>query len=477
MTHPTGISDRGARGLITLFIITLLAGLFIFPRLSGQEPLAIEILVLSAFCGASIYLLIRGQAWIDIQKSVNEKVKEAVPAMLILSCIGILIGAWMVSGTIPMLIYWGLQLVAPKFLYLFAFGICILFSLLTGTSWGSAGTIGVVVIGLAYVYEANLAITAAAIVGGAFFGDKLSPLSDTTNIAALATGVDLIDHIRSMLYTTVPAAILAAILYTILSINHLSDVGNTRTAELASASEALQAMFVFSGWLLLPLLVVIIGAITRRPIVLTLLISSLLALALAAIFQHIEFTDMVASLSTGFQVDMLRNPVTDSPITPILNRGGLYSMKEAVLICLLIFAYLGLLEHVDAIQRVMKPILQRIKRRSTAVASTLTMTIFTNLFSSNQFATSFIIGATFQPIYERLRISKRVLSRSIEDAGTMIENLAPWTPSGIFMAGALGVSAIEYAPWQFLSIFNLIIAYFYAFTGIACFYASAKKED
>ena len=177
--------------------------------------------------------------------------------MLILSCIGILIGAWMVSGTIPMLIYWGLQLVAPKFLYLFAFAICILFSLLTGTSWGSAGTIGVVVIGLAYVYEANLAITAAAIVGGAFFGDKLSPLSDTTNIAALATGVDLIDHIRSMLYTTVPAAILAAILYTVLSINHLGDVGNTRTEELASASEALQEMFVFSGWLLLTLLVAV----------------------------------------------------------------------------------------------------------------------------------------------------------------------------------------------------------------------------
>ncbi|NRB62522.1 MAG: Na+/H+ antiporter NhaC [Saprospiraceae bacterium] len=472
----TDISQRGALGMILVFLLTLIVGLFIFPKKTGQEALAIEILVFAAFCMASIYLLFRGHSWESVQASVNEKVKEAVPAMLILSCIGVLIGAWMVSGTIPMLIYYGLQLVSPKFLYVFAFGICILFSLLTGTSWGSAGTIGIVVIGMAQVYGAHLGITAGAIVGGAFFGDKLSPLSDTTNIAALATGVDLFDHIRSMLYTTLPAAAIAAVAYGLLSVDQLSDVAGTRTEQMQNASESIAGMFHFSWWLLLPLGIVIIGAATRKPIVLTLLLSSFMAVLLGAVFQDIKLSDIVASLSTGFSVNMLENSLPDSSITPILNRGGLYSMKEAVIICLLIFAYLGLLQYVDAINRVMRPILAMIKKRTHAVAMTLTTTLITNLFSSNQYATSFIIGTTFKPIYSRLKIRRDVLSRSIEDAGTMMENLAPWTPSGIFMATALGVSTLEYAPWQFLSMANIIIAYFYAFTGIACFFAEAKKE-
>lgn len=470
------ITDRQASWLIFIFIGFLIVGLFLFPQLSGQGPLSIEVLVLAAFTTGALLLLALGVQWADLQQSVRDKVKEAVPAMLILMSIGVLIGSWLVSGTIPMLIYYGLQVVAPGYLYVFAFGICILFSLLTGTSWGSAGTIGIVVMGMAQVYEANLAITAAAIVGGAYFGDKLSPLSDTTNIAALATGVDLFAHIRSMLYTTIPSAVIAAVLYTILSLQQIPVDTSAELLRLEQTRTGLAEMFRFSGWLLLPLLVVVVGASTRRPIVLTLLLSSFTALLVAAVFQEVSFSDMVASLSVGFSTGMLSTEPLDETIPAILNRGGLYSMKEAVLICFLIFTYLGLLQHVSAIERTMRPLLKRIRSRATAVAAALLTTSFTNLFSSNQYATSFIVGASFSPIFDRLGLARRVLSRSLEDAGTMIENLAPWTPTGIFMASTLGVATLDYAPWQFLSLINLAIAYFYAFTGIARFTNEQKTN-
>lgn len=431
--------------------------------------MSLEVLVLGAFFAGAGLLRYCGVPWSALQESISRKVREAVPAMLILLCIGLLIGSWLVSGTIPMLIYYGLQWVAADYLYVFAFGICILFSLLTGTSWGSAGTIGIVVMGMAQVYGADPAITAAAIVGGAYFGDKLSPLSDTTNIAALATGVDLFEHIRSMLYTTVPAALIAATGYTVLAGLHPVEQMTGELSQLTTTRTELRALFQFSVWLFLPLLVVVVGASLRQPIVLTLLASSFSALILAAIFQEVSFSDLTLSLSTGFDTAMLAQKSTQPLIPEILNRGGLYSMKEAVLICFLIFAYLGLLQHVQAIERSLKPILARIRRSSTAIASALLTTSVTNLFSSNQYATSFIVGASFGPIFDRLKIDRRVLSRSLEDAGTMIENLAPWTPTGIFMATTLGVATLDYAPWQLLSWANLAIAYFYAFTGLACF--------
>lgn len=432
--------------------------------------LPLEVLILFAFTFSCIYLFSLGYSWKTIMEHVVKKVGESVEVILILFSIGILIGSWIVCGTIPMLIYYGISIIDPNWIYIFAFLACIIFSLLTGTSWGSAGTIGIVMIGIAQAYDASLIITAGAIVGGSFFGDKMSPLSDTTNIASLATEVKLFDHIRSMIYTTGPSAILAACVYIYLSpYFSVEQSGFARPESVSLTMQGLQNIFNFHLLLLLPLVLVVWGSMTKKPIVLTLLGSAWLALILAVIFQDFALSDIVSCFNKGFTSSMAEGVEVDPTVLKILERGGLYNLINGIVSCFLIFAFIGTLDVIQAIDVLIKKVMQYLGKPSKAIVAALTATALTNMTVSNQYATSFIIGETFKKQFDKLKIPRRVLSRSIEDAGTMLENMVPWTPSGIFMASTLGVSALEYAPYQFLSIFNILIAYFFAFTGIACF--------
>ena len=461
---------------IAFFFVLLIYGLFVHPQFFGGGRLPIEVLILIAISGSCIHLFYLGFNWDEIQGHIVKKVGESIPVVLILFAIGVLIGSWIVSGTIPMLIYYGISLVSADWIYIFSFLICVIFSLLTGTSWGSAGTIGIVMIGITEIFGADLAITAGAVVGGSFFGDKMSPLSDTTNIASLATGVHVYDHIKSMVYTTGPSALIAALIYFFLSPRITGDSVDAMT--LSSVEQTLMELdkiFHFNLLLLLPLVIVIWGSMTKKPIFLTLLGSAWVAMILAFVFQSFSFSDIFNSFNKGFSVDMAPSgDGLESNVIQILNRGGLYNLIEGIVISILIFAFIGVLDVIDAIPTTIKRIMKKLRTRNQTVAASLTATWITNLMASNQYATSFIIGAAFNKKFDKMKIKRKVLSRSIEDAGTMMENLAPWTPSGIFMASTLGVSVIEYAPYQFLSLINILVAYFFAFTGIACFYGKEK---
>ena len=475
-TEQKSIGFRQAVVPILIFFTLLVYGLFIHPQLFDGGRLPLEVLILIAMTLASLHLFYLGYTWETIQKHIVKKVAESTPIVLILFAIGVLIGSWIVSGTIPMLIYYGISIISGEWIYIFSFLICIVFSLLTGTSWGSAGTIGIVMMGIAEIYGASLPITAAAVVGGSFFGDKMSPLSDTTNIASLATGVHVMDHIKSMIYTTGPSAIIAALLYFMLSPG-ISGVATNSSEQLQSIQltlTELDSLFNFNLLLLLPLVVVVWGSVTRRPIFLTLLGSAWLAMILAFIFQNFSFSDVFNSFNKGFSVDMAPGLELESNVVQILNRGGLYNLIEGIVISILVFAFIGVLDVINAIPTTIAAAMKKLRSRKQTVAASLTATWVTNLMVSNQYATSFIIGAAFNKKYDEMKINRKVLSRSLEDAGTMMENLAPWTPSGIFMAGALGVSVIEYAPFQFISWINIVIAYIFAFTGIACFYGKEK---
>ena len=235
--------------ILPILILGLLIGfgLILGPRVFDREPVPLEII----FLGAGVYtiaqLLIMGFPWETIQHAIITKLAKGFPAILILFAIGIIIGSWIVSGTIPMLVYYGISIIHPGYLYLLAFLIPIIFSTLTGTSWGSVGTIGAVIIGIATVLDADLGITAGAIIGGAYFGDKLSPLSDTTNLASIATEVDLYDHIRSMMYTTLPSAVLAAILFFILGFMYPPVQGNIQTKATQEVLLGISSAFHFNG--------------------------------------------------------------------------------------------------------------------------------------------------------------------------------------------------------------------------------------
>ncbi|MBT8188854.1 MAG: Na+/H+ antiporter NhaC [Saprospiraceae bacterium] len=463
---------------ILVFFLLLVYGLFIHPLVFGEDRLPVEVLILIALSVNAVFLIRLGYGWDKIQEHIIKKVGESVPVLLILFSVGVLIGSWIVSGTIPMLIYYGISMIDPDWVYIFAFIVCIIFSLLTGTSWGSAGTIGIVMMGIAQIYDADLFITAGAIVGGSFFGDKMSPLSDTTNIASLAADVKLFDHIRSMMYTTGPAALIAAAIYIFLSpaIQANATAGQIEMTRINETLQGIRSIFNFNVMLLFPLAFVVWGAVTKKPIVLVLLFSAWFAMVLAFVFQDFKFTDIFNSFNKGFSVEMA-NSDTGSEVLNILNRGGLYNLIEGIVITILIFAFIGTLDVINAIDTVIKRMMRKLDSPKKTISAALTVTALTNLTTSNQYATSFIIGEAFKKKFNKMKIPRKVLSRTIEDAGTMLENLAPWTPSGIFMASTLGVSAIQYGPYQFLSLINILIAYFFAFTGIACFYRPNEKNE
>ncbi|MCL4120737.1 UNVERIFIED_CONTAM: hypothetical protein GTU68_025545 [Idotea baltica] len=471
------VSFKTAFAPIGFFFLLLLYGLFLHPVYFGGDRLPVEVLVLLALFSNCLFLLYVGFDWKVIEKGIVQKIGESIPVVLVLFAVGVLIGSWIVSGIIPMLIYYGIGIIDGDWIYIFSFLICIIFSLLTGTSWGSAGTIGVVMIGIAQIYGADLAITAAAIVGGSFFGDKMSPLSDTTNIAALATDVPVMDHIKSMLYTTGPAAIIAGAIYIYLSPGSAMDSSITLEG-VEETMVDLNSIFNFNVFLLLPLVVVVWGSVTRKSIFLTLLAASWLAMILAFIIQDFTVNQIFESFNKGFSIEMVSEDIDiKSDVVAILNRGGLYNLIEGIVISILIFAFIGTLGVMNAIEISISRLMSILKTRSQTVVASLFSVLITNLTTSNQYATSFIVGEAFKKKYDQMGIARRVLSRSLEDAGTMMENLAPWTPSGIFMAGALGVTSLEYAPLQFMSLANIVIAFFFAATGIACFTNSEKLKN
>ena len=461
---------------VSFLFIVIVYGLILRPYLYNQESVPLEIIFLTGAIFTISQLRIMGYSWEEIQKSIIDKLNKAMPTLFILLAIGLIIGSWIISGTIPMLVYFGIKIINADYIYVLAFIIPVIFSTITGTSWGSVGTIGVVIIGVATTINAHLGITAGAIIGGAFFGDKMSPLSDTTNIAALAVEVKLYDHIRSMMYTTFPSAIVALTVFFVLGFAYPVNAESAITEQVGVTLNSISTLFNFNVLLLLPPLIVLIGSISKKATVPTLLTSTVVAVILAFIFQGFSFADVIQSVYKGFNTNMA-SWANESPqnVKDLFNRGGLYELSEAVIISILVFVYIGALDKINAMTIIMSRIFNFAKRRSTVIISSLISTGITNAMTSNQYATSFVVGDAFMKEYDLFKIPRRVLSRSLEDYGTMIESLVPWTTTSVFMVATLGVSYGDYWHWQILSLTNLIVAPVLALTGIGCFYG--KKDN
>ena len=462
--------------LPVLFLgLLIFYGMVLRPKVYDQPPFPLEVVFMIAAVFAIGQLLFLGFKWETIQESIILKLSRGFPAILILFSIGVIIGTWMVSGTIPMLIYYGINLINPNYIYLLAFLIPIVFSMLTGTSWGSIGTIGVVIIGVSSVINANLGITAGAIVGGAFFGDKLSPLSDTTNLAAMATEVDLYKHINSMMVTTFPSALLAGSIYFFLGFIY-PPIGDEINSSLVNETlESISSMFNFNIWLLIPPLIVLAGSIKKLATLPTLLTSSISAAFIALIFQPYSSANIMSSIHKGFNAEMAYwiNSSTDN-INILFSRGGLYELNEAIIFSIMVFVFIGTIDLIDSMPSIVDRVFSLVKTKAGLIVSSLLTTGFTNSITSNQSATSFIIGDAFKRRYDKYKISRKVLSRSIEDYGTMLESLIPWHATTIFLTATLGVDYSDYWYWQLLSLINLVLAPSLAILGIGCFYKKTR---
>ncbi len=465
--------------LLPLLFLTLIIayGLILRPKVYDLPPFPLEIVFLLAAAFTIAELMWLGYPWEVIQEAFMAKLSKGFPVVLILFAIGIIIGTWIISGTIPMLIYYGIRLIDPTYLYFLAFFVPIIFSTVTGTSWGSAGTIGAVLMGVAGAVDANLGITAGAVIGGSYFGDKLSPLSDTTNMASLATEVPLYDHIRSMMYTTLPSALMAALIYFVLGFVYPPANQEVNSPQVQATLTTISAMFHFHVLLLIPPLIVLYGSIKRIATLPTLLTSAFSACLLALIFQPYTITDIMGAVYTGFDTRMATwLPQIPENVTALFTRGGLYELNEAIIFSIMVLIFIGAMDVLEVMPTMVDKVFGFAKTRPAVILSSLVATAFTNAATSNQNATSFIVGDAFKTRYDKFRIPRKVLSRSIEDAGTMLESIIPWTSTTLFMTATLGVAYQDYWHWQLLTLINLVVAPTLALTGIGCFYHEVDQK-
>ena len=451
--------------LFTMIGAIIIGGLFF--------PIGGELLIVVMLLSASVAGLVArkyGHDWSDIQKSAGEKIARALPAIIILLSIGMLIGTWMFSGTIPFLVFYGIQVINPQYMILTAFLITAVMSL-TGSSWAAAGTIGVALVGVAIAIDAPVAATAGAVVSGAYFGDKLSPLSDTTNVCAIGAGANLYDHIKNMIYTAGPSFILALIVYFIAG---MTTDANT---ELVDPSEnpllnELDAIYNFNLLLLLPPLIVISGTIKRFEAALTMAISSLVAVIIGVTMHDFSVYNGLTSSITGFNVSMIEGITTNysDPLLLLLNRGGVYSTSSTLVIIIAAFLLAGAMDVSGALEKLLYTMLKHVRSVFGLIAATMASGATVIALTSHASVTALIIGGLFQKAYKKQNLAPENLSRSMEDSVTILEPLMPWTVSAMFMASTLGVATIDYAPWAVFcysgGFFSLLIAATYKHTNI-----------
>jgi len=454
-------------------ILTML-GLFLLGSftigLSGELLVAV---LLTSAAVAGLVAARHGHGWEDVQRATGQKLADVLPAILILLAIGMLIATWVLSGTIPYLVYWGVRFISPQWLVLTAFLATALMSLATGTSWGSAGTIGVALMGTAAALGAPMAATAGAVVSGAYFGDKMSPLSDSTNICAIGAGADLYEHIRHMLYTAVPSFVLCLVLYTLAS--RLTPIAADGSADGAQSLLAdLDAAFVLSPLVLIPPAIVVVSIVRRVPPALAIAISSLVAIVLGIWLQGFGVDEAIHAAVGGFKLEMIASAGAD-PGMPgadfgrLVERGGLYGMANTLIVVIAAFLLAGAMSASGSLELLIKKMLAAVSSVFGLIAATMAAGATTIALTSHGGVTALVIGGLFQGAYAERGLAPVNLSRSLEDSVTITEPLMPWTVSAVFMAGTLGVSTVEYAPWALFCyggpFFSLLIAALYRRTG------------
>jgi len=407
-----------------------------------------SLLVLSMLLAAGVAGLIavrRGAKFADIEAATGAKLGAVLPMLLILLAIGMLIGTWVLSGTIPYLLRLGLRLIQPSYLVPTAFLVTSLMSICTGTSWGSAGTIGVALMGTAQALDVSLAATAGAVVSGAYVGDKMSPLSDTTNICALAAGAPLMRHVRHMLYTALPSGLIALGIYVAFGQVDAADGGGQAARIIAE----LERLYRLDFLALLPLALVIIGIVRGFPPVLTMVASSLAAMLLGVLRQHMTLDAALISAVDGFQLSMLSGGTEGlAPALPrLLERGGMFSMTEPLIFIIAAFVLAGAMEVAGALDTLVHSMLSRARSVFSLVGATLASGTAMIAITSHAGVVALVVGELFRDAYRERGLAPENLSRSLEDSATIVEPILPWTVSAIFMSATLGVATLDYMPW------------------------------
>lgn len=402
------------------------------------------------------YGLLKRIPFKKLEEGLVEGAGAGMGAVFLFFFIGILISSWMMSGTIPSLIYAGFHLITPTFFFAIVFAVTAIVGISIGSSLTTVATVGVAFIGMASVLELSLPIAAGAIVSGAFFGDKMSPLSETTNLASSIVGVDLFEHIRNMGWTTIPAFILSLIFFGVLSPTETTG----ELDKIALFQEALLETGMIHWYTVIPLVALFVLTIAKVPALLTLAISSAVAVALSFLHQSIGFAKVLGILFSGF---VSSTGVEDVDV--LLTRGGMESMMFTVGLVLLALSMGGLLFTLGIVQSLLAQIEMLLKKVSSVIMASALTAIGINVLIGEQYLSILLTGQAFQTQYEKVGLANKNLSRVMEDAGTVVNPLVPWSVCGIFITKVLGVSTVDYLPFAFFCLLSPILTILFGYMG------------
>lgn len=396
----------------------------------------------------------------EIEEFGFEVGKSAFQSNIIILSVGVLIATWIAGGTIPTVVYSGLTIITPKYFLLTALILCSLTSLATGTSWGTLGTSGIALMSIGNSMGIPAGLTAGAIISGAFFGDKMSPLSDSTNLAAAICKTDVIIHMKHMMFTTVPAYLICIVLYTVIGLKYANN--SIDYNQINQIKEVLSSTFNIGFISLIPIIFLLVLLLLQKPPIVSILSSAVLGGFIAVVQESQKFGDLLNYALNGYSIE---TGITYAD--KLLNRGGIMSMAETVLLVFIVFIVAGILQKTGFLEVLLKPMIDRIgNSRAKLVGSTFVASYFANAFSSSMMFTSVFVGTVMSPLYKEFKLKPENLSRIIEDTATLGGPLIPWNSNAIFSSQTLGVSPFEFIPYCFLSWITPIISFIYGVTGI-----------
>jgi Na+:H+ antiporter, NhaC family len=454
---------------LTVGLLALSVVMFGADSSAGANQIA---LVIGAVIATAVGIK-NGHSWLTIERNIIDGIATALPAILILLAVGSLIGVWMLSGTVPTMIYYGLLLLDPSLFYPATCVLCAIVAVSIGSSWTVAGTVGVALIGVAAAMDLSIEITAGAVVSGAYFGDKMSPLSDTTNLAPAAVGIDIFTHIQHMVWTTAPAFLFALTVFALIGL--FQEPAATENS-LDTTLVLLEQNFAISVWMLLPVLLVVYLAARKVPAVASILAGAALGAIMAVIFQRpvvVAFAgDPAAGTATALfkgvwevLFDGYRASTGGENLDALLSRGGMSSMLNTVWLIITAMSFGSAMGKAGVLQRLLQGLVSFAHSTGALIATTVTTCVGINALAADQYMSIVITGRMFREEYRRRKLHMKNLSRVLEDAGTITSPLVPWNTCGAYMAAALGVPTLAYLPYCFFNLISPFISVAYGYTG------------
>ncbi len=444
-----------------IFTVGLLGiQLFYYGDFTPHIPLAI------GFAVTGLVGLSQGWSWRDIESGAFHVLHVAMPSIATLIIVGMLVSTWIASGTVPMLIYYGLELINPSWFLVASMLLCSIVSMSIGTSWTTTGTVGLALVGIGTAFGIPLYWTAGAVVSGAFFGDKISPLSETTNLAAAVTESNVFDHIKNMMPTTIPAMIIALLIY--FFVGGSDNIDASQLANIANYQQGLATHFTFGILPLVPLIVVIGLAFKKVSPIPALFVGFVIGAAIASYNYGYNLNEIFTIAHSGFSL-----ATGSEALDNLLNRGGVTSMTWVITLMMFALAFGGALERTRCLESVVIAVLRRTKSFRALQTKAILTSFATNVISGDVYLSIALPGRMYAPEYARVGYSRLNLSRAIEEGGTLLSPLIPWNAGGAFVIGALGLtfgngdfSNLLYIPLSFACWLSPLLGIFYAQTGL-----------